>query len=81
MRPLSDLEAERLKPVTALILDVDGVLTDGSIVYTDNGAELKPEETVLVKIERVSARTDTLKVSVVGSLSGQGMNAGANSAL
>ncbi|MEC7413466.1 MAG: hypothetical protein VYB97_04940 [Pseudomonadota bacterium] len=29
------------KQVTGIILDVDGVLTNGQIVYSDNGAELK----------------------------------------
>lgn len=31
----------RLKQVRALVLDVDGVLTDGRIVYTDRGEEIK----------------------------------------
>jgi 3-deoxy-D-manno-octulosonate 8-phosphate phosphatase (KDO 8-P phosphatase) len=33
--------AERARAVELLLLDVDGVLTDGRIVYTDNGVELK----------------------------------------
>lgn len=33
--------AERAKRITVLVLDVDGVLTDGRIVYADDGAELK----------------------------------------
>ncbi len=33
--------SERLKQISALILDVDGVLTDGSIVYSDQGAEIR----------------------------------------
>jgi 3-deoxy-D-manno-octulosonate 8-phosphate phosphatase (KDO 8-P phosphatase) len=33
--------AERLAGVRMLILDVDGVLTDGRIVYTDDGGETK----------------------------------------
>ncbi len=33
--------ADRLKNIKMLLLDVDGVLTDGSIIYTSNGAELK----------------------------------------
>ena len=32
---------ERLKRVQLLLLDVDGVLTDGSIVYDDRGTETK----------------------------------------
>lgn len=32
---------ERCQRVRMLLMDVDGVLTDGSIVYTDGGAELK----------------------------------------
>ena len=32
---------ERLANIEALILDVDGVLTDGSVVYTDQGAEIR----------------------------------------
>lgn len=34
------LEA-RIAGIELLLLDVDGVLTDGSIIYTDNGVELK----------------------------------------
>ena len=33
--------AERAKKVELLLLDVDGVLADGGIVYADDGAELK----------------------------------------
>src|SRR5438105_858633 len=33
--------AERIAPVELLVLDVDGVLTDGRIVYADGGAEVK----------------------------------------
>ena len=32
---------ERAAKIKLLVLDVDGVLTDGSIVYTDAGAEIK----------------------------------------
>ncbi len=32
---------DRVRRVTLLVLDVDGVLTDGGIVYTDAGDELK----------------------------------------
>jgi 3-deoxy-D-manno-octulosonate 8-phosphate phosphatase (KDO 8-P phosphatase) len=32
---------ERVAPVRLLVLDVDGVLTDGVIVYEEDGAELK----------------------------------------
>lgn len=32
---------KRIIPVSTLLLDVDGVLTDGSIVYTDRGDEVK----------------------------------------
>lgn len=31
----------KLKPIKLLILDVDGVLTDGKIIYTDRGEEIK----------------------------------------
>ncbi|MFA6010117.1 MAG: HAD hydrolase family protein [Desulfobacteraceae bacterium] len=31
----------RILPVSTLLLDVDGVLTDGSIVYSDSGDEIK----------------------------------------
>src|SRR5437762_465276 len=37
---MPDLAARAAK-IELLLLDVDGVLTDGSIVYADNGAELK----------------------------------------
>lgn len=33
--------AERVHAIELLVLDVDGVLTDGRIVYTDDGRELK----------------------------------------
>jgi len=33
--------AERCARIEALVLDVDGVLTDGGIIYSDSGAELK----------------------------------------
>lgn len=31
----------RLKRIELLVLDVDGVMTDGSIIYSDNGSETK----------------------------------------
>src|SRR5947209_6572494 len=37
---MSDLAA-RIAQVNVLVLDVDGVLTDGSIVYADDGREVK----------------------------------------
>jgi 3-deoxy-D-manno-octulosonate 8-phosphate phosphatase (KDO 8-P phosphatase) len=33
--------AQRCAPVELLVVDVDGVLTDGGIVYADNGTEIK----------------------------------------
>jgi 3-deoxy-D-manno-octulosonate 8-phosphate phosphatase (KDO 8-P phosphatase) len=33
--------AERSQSIRLLLLDVDGVLTDGSVLYADDGAELK----------------------------------------
>src|SRR5262249_42424918 len=33
--------AERCRAIELLVLDVDGVLTDGRIIYADNGVELK----------------------------------------
>src|SRR5207248_2838294 len=33
--------AERAAKVELLLLDVDGVLTDGSVIYADDGTELK----------------------------------------
>ncbi len=33
--------ADRLRAIRLLLLDVDGVLTDGAIVYSDNGSETK----------------------------------------
>jgi 3-deoxy-D-manno-octulosonate 8-phosphate phosphatase (KDO 8-P phosphatase) len=32
---------EELKQIRLLLLDVDGVLTDGGIIYSDNGSEIK----------------------------------------
>lgn len=36
---MSDLE--KLKAIKLLILDIDGVLTDGSVIYNDDGLETK----------------------------------------
>lgn len=36
-----DPQASRIRQVSVLVLDVDGVLTDGSIIYSDAGDELK----------------------------------------
>jgi 3-deoxy-D-manno-octulosonate 8-phosphate phosphatase (KDO 8-P phosphatase) len=36
-----DSVVERAASIELLLLDVDGVLTDGSILYSDDGAELK----------------------------------------
>jgi 3-deoxy-D-manno-octulosonate 8-phosphate phosphatase (KDO 8-P phosphatase) len=33
--------AERCRAIELLVMDVDGVLTDGQIIYTDAGAEVK----------------------------------------
>ncbi len=38
---LSDNLSEKAKRVKLLILDVDGVMTDGSIIYSSNGLETK----------------------------------------
>jgi 3-deoxy-D-manno-octulosonate 8-phosphate phosphatase (KDO 8-P phosphatase) len=35
------MNEEKLKKIKLLLLDVDGVLTDGKIVYTDRGEEIK----------------------------------------
>lgn len=35
------MNLQKLKPIKLLILDVDGVLTDGKIIYTDSGEEIK----------------------------------------
>ena len=39
--PADPAFTEKLKAVRLLLLDVDGVLTDGQIVYTDQGHEIK----------------------------------------
>lgn len=39
--PTADEIASRAASVTWLVLDVDGVLTDGSVLYSDEPAELK----------------------------------------
>jgi len=41
MPPTSKTLAERCAGIEMLVLDVDGVLTDGSIIYSDSGPELK----------------------------------------
>lgn len=35
------MDMNKLKRIKLLLFDVDGVLTDGSIIYNDNGAETK----------------------------------------
>ena len=40
-RTLTDALQEKIKPVKILILDVDGVLTDGGIIIDDDGRETK----------------------------------------
>jgi YrbI family 3-deoxy-D-manno-octulosonate 8-phosphate phosphatase len=40
MMAVTDLPA-RCQRIEMLVLDVDGVLTDGSIIYTNDGAEIK----------------------------------------
>ncbi len=34
-------DRKRILPVRFLLLDVDGVMTDGTISYTENGGEIK----------------------------------------
>lgn len=41
IHPLLPLVAHRARPIRLLVLDVDGVLTDGSIIYTATGEEIK----------------------------------------
>jgi 3-deoxy-D-manno-octulosonate 8-phosphate phosphatase (KDO 8-P phosphatase) len=41
MKPPTGELKSRLKQIRLLLLDVDGVLTDGSIIYTDTGQEIK----------------------------------------
>ncbi|NOY05340.1 MAG: HAD hydrolase family protein [Chlorobi bacterium] len=38
---IPETHQKKLREIRAIFLDVDGVLTDGSIVYTSDGAELK----------------------------------------
>src|SRR3954453_22734980 len=38
---MPDVFAERFARIELLLLDVDGVLTDGRVVYTDGGQEIK----------------------------------------
>src|SRR5690606_10769154 len=39
--PMDELH-NKAKKIKLLLLDVDGVLTDGSVWYSDSGTELKP---------------------------------------
>jgi 3-deoxy-D-manno-octulosonate 8-phosphate phosphatase (KDO 8-P phosphatase) len=41
MTPQKQSDIEKLKHIKLLLLDVDGVLTDGRIIYDDRGAEIK----------------------------------------
>ena len=38
---MPDVSAEQFARIQLLVLDVDGVLTDGRVVYTDAGHEIK----------------------------------------
>jgi 3-deoxy-D-manno-octulosonate 8-phosphate phosphatase (KDO 8-P phosphatase) len=38
---MTEIPADRFARIELLLLDVDGVLTDGRVVYTDSGHELK----------------------------------------
>src|SRR5262245_4490388 len=38
---MPDVPADRFARIRLLLLDVDGVLTDGRVVYTDAGQEIK----------------------------------------
>ena len=38
---MKQVNREKLKNIKLLLLDVDGVLTDGKIVYTDSGEQIK----------------------------------------
>lgn len=54
--PRTPAYTARLKPITLLLLDVDGVLTDGGIYYTESGEEMKRFHTQdghgLVKLQK-----------------------------
>lgn len=41
MLNLTQIQLEKIKPLKLLILDVDGVLTDGRLFFDDNGKEYK----------------------------------------
>ncbi len=41
MAIIASLKTDKLRKIKLLLLDVDGVLTDGSIVYDDRGKEIK----------------------------------------
>lgn len=41
MKPLSCVPDERMRPIRFLVMDVDGVLTEGGICYSESGEELK----------------------------------------
>ena len=41
---MPDVTPDRFARIELLLLDVDGVLTDGRVVYTDAGAEIKAFE-------------------------------------
>lgn len=40
-RDIDDALRSRILPVRLMIFDVDGVLTDGRVIYQDNGSEIK----------------------------------------
>lgn len=46
LTPISDTVALRAKKIRLLLLDVDGVLTDGKLYYFDNGEEAKAFSTL-----------------------------------
>ncbi|MDY0040877.1 MAG: HAD hydrolase family protein [Desulforhabdus sp.] len=41
VKNIGDVLREKILPLRMIIFDVDGVLTDGRIIYNDNGSEIK----------------------------------------
>jgi 3-deoxy-D-manno-octulosonate 8-phosphate phosphatase (KDO 8-P phosphatase) len=60
---MTDISRERFASIELLILDVDGVLTDGRIIYTDAGHEIKAfhvRDGTGIKVWRLSGKKSAI---------------------
>ena len=61
---MPDISPERFAAIELLVLDVDGVLTDGRIIFTDAGHEIKAfhvRDGTGIKVWRMSGKRSARK--------------------